>query len=337
MYIKRKIDEGGRQTRLPCPVCKRKTKLRDASSFKKSLTISGFLDSIQKTSAEKKGKAETTETQICFEDIHIESNDEVNVINKKDIVNRKDETGKHLENEKYVVVATQEENITVENPIDNTNQKLLFRISLILFSAFLSIKNQKLLSRISLILFSAFLSIKNQKLLSRISLILFSAFLSIKNQELLPRISVILLRLFLTINFWPQIAFLYVLYVVDLALIIVSFFFLRYLAVLFITLDFTLNFQRRLSLINVLYENHVIVKKRGHFYLLVNLEWLNCAVFILEIAIIYAVISSFLVILFYGISEFAISKIAKKIILVYINNYLGTLLSVIVNAVCNLI
>ncbi|XP_060556966.1 E3 ubiquitin-protein ligase TRIM13-like, partial [Ruditapes philippinarum] len=112
-YIKHIIDKGDQQTGLPCPVCNRKTKLRDASSFKKSLTIVALLDSkhlkakIQKASAKKKSNARTIATQTGFEETYIESKDKVNVMNnEKDEVNRKKDKGKHLENGNHVMLAT---------------------------------------------------------------------------------------------------------------------------------------------------------------------------------------------------------------------------------------
>jgi hypothetical protein len=85
-YIKHITDNGDQQTGFPCPVCNRKTKLKDVSLFKKTLTIVALLDSKQlkakiqkasKASAKKKSNARTIGTQTDPEETHSESKDKV--------------------------------------------------------------------------------------------------------------------------------------------------------------------------------------------------------------------------------------------------------------------
>lgn len=57
---------------FPCPVCKRNTKLKNATTFQKNLTITALLDSkALKTkikNASLKKRTVTIETQTCLED-----------------------------------------------------------------------------------------------------------------------------------------------------------------------------------------------------------------------------------------------------------------------------
>ena len=79
-YIKTIVHkETDQHNGLPCPVCKKKTKLKDASMFPKSLTIAALLDSkklktkIQKAYAKTNINTRTLGTQTSFNDAYIES------------------------------------------------------------------------------------------------------------------------------------------------------------------------------------------------------------------------------------------------------------------------
>ncbi|XP_053400125.1 uncharacterized protein LOC123557788 isoform X2 [Mercenaria mercenaria] len=140
-YIKDIIQKDGkRPTEFPCPVCRRKTKLREASSFQKNLTIVALLDfkslsaKLRKASAKKKTKAVTTETQTSREETFPDPNNVPAAISKAFTPEKEKNTKGHYKQGNKATDTVNRQNdkrVKMVNPTENNDHKVNLTVTLI--------------------------------------------------------------------------------------------------------------------------------------------------------------------------------------------------------------